>query len=86
MYPQAIYDLKARALVQLRKRPLEELKMPFSTQCLLRPVQKDRGPGMYRWIDVTEIAFVRRNLTSRMSEVLLQHQIELLFREIHIDC
>src|SRR5262252_7349517 len=34
---------------------------------------------------LTSLKFVSRDLTSRMQEELLQHQVELCFREIHID-
>ena len=70
---------------QLSKRPLEKLQIACAFECLLRPVQEDRGPGMHGRVYVAEVPLVGRNLTGRMQEKLLQHQVELFFREIHID-
>src|SRR5208282_5237533 len=67
---------------QLGKRPLEELEVAFSCKGLLRPVEEDRRPGVYRRIDVAEVPLVGRDLTRRMQEEFLQHQVELFFGEI----
>ena len=40
---------------------------------------------MHGRVDIAEVPFVGRDLTGRMQEELLQHQVELFFREIHID-
>src|SRR5438270_6930962 len=60
---------------QLGKRSLEELKIALPLQRLFRPVQENGGPGMHRRIYVTKVPLVGRNLTGRMDEKLLQHQI-----------
>src|SRR5205814_10613763 len=56
---------------QLGKRPLEEIKIALPLQRLIRPVQEDRGPGMHRRIDITEVPLVGWHLTGRMEEKLL---------------
>ena len=71
---------------QLRKRALEELEVALPFKSLLRAVEENRRPGVYRRIDVAEVPLVGRDLTGRMQEELLQHQVELFFGEIHIDC
>src|SRR5262249_61066376 len=67
----------AEVQLQLRKRPPEEFQVAFTLERLFRPVQKDRGPGVHGRVDVAEVPFVRRDLTGRMQEELLQHQTEL---------
>src|SRR5271166_6531892 len=56
---------------QLRKRPPEELEVALAFEGLLRAVQENRRPGVYRRIDVAEVPLVGRNLTRRMDEKLL---------------
>src|SRR5712664_4689114 len=62
---------------QLGEGALEELNVAFPFKGLLRPVQKERRPRVYRRIDVAEVPFVGRDLTGRMEKELLQHQVEL---------
>src|SRR5271167_656043 len=70
---------------QLDKRPFQELDVALASESLLRPVQKDGGPGMYRRIDVAEVPLVGGDLTGWMQKELLQHQVELFFREVGVD-
>src|SRR5260370_14424593 len=71
---------------QLGEASLEELDVAFPFERLLRAVKEDRRPGMDWRIDVAEVPLVGRNLTGWMNEVFPQHQIELVFCEIRIDC
>ena len=64
---------------------LRNSRSPCPLIGLLRAKRKSACPGVYRRIDVAEVPLVGRDLTRRMDEILLQHQVELPFCEIRID-
>src|SRR5215471_645735 len=59
-------DPPAEIRTQLAKDPLQEFEIGLAAQCLLGPVEKDRGPAMHRWVDITEIPFIGRDLSGWM--------------------
>src|ERR1700744_4743401 len=61
---------------QLGKGALKEINVPLSRSTLFSPVQENGGPGMHRRIHVAEVPFIRRDLTGRVQEELLQHQVQ----------
>src|SRR5215468_798264 len=78
---KAIFAVHPPAKVQhqLGKGPPEKFQVGFALERLFRPIQEDRCPRVHGRVDVAEVPFVSRDLTSRMQEELLQHQVELCF-------
>src|SRR5262249_32563577 len=70
---------------QLAIDSFEELDISSAMQRLLGAMQKDRGPGVDRWISITKIPFIGWNLAGRMLIELLQHQVELVLGKIEVN-
>ncbi len=71
---------------QLGKRPLRSSISPSVFRGLFSPVQEEGCPDVHGRIDVAEVPIVGRDLSGRMPEELLPHQVELFFSEIHVNC
>src|SRR6516165_2040727 len=69
---------------QLGKRSPEEFQVGFAPERLFCPVQEYGCPRVHGRVDVAEVPLVSRDLPGRMQEKLLQHQVELRSRKIHI--
>src|SRR5215472_15375494 len=78
-------DPPAEVRRQLAEDPLQEFEIGLAAQCLLGPVEKDRGPAVHRWVDVTEIPFIGRDLTGRVQVKPEKQQVELLLGEIDVN-
>src|SRR5215472_9380584 len=78
-------DPPAEVRRQLAKDPLQEFEIGLAAQCLLGPVEKDRGPTVHRWIDITEIPFIGWDLSGWMQVKPEKQQVELLLGKIDVD-
>src|SRR5229473_2845082 len=47
---------------ELAEDPLQEVEVCLALQYLLHPVYEDRGPGLYRRIDIAEVPLIGRDL------------------------
>ena len=70
---------------QLGKNPPQELEIAIPAQCLFRPVEKDRGPGVHRRIDIAEVPLIGRDLTAGVLISPDKQEVELLLGEIYVD-
>src|SRR5215510_5801588 len=48
-------------------------------------VKEKGGPRVHRWVHVTEVPLIGRNLAARVKVVLPEHKVELFFGKIQID-
>jgi hypothetical protein len=70
---------------ELAEGVLQKSDVALPAPGLLQPVEEERGPGVHGRVHVAEVPFVGGDLAGGVQVRLVQHEVELLLGEVHVD-